>query len=65
MDTLFNALEDYETNESLLPAVRMAAKRGQAVMHKYYGLTDESAIYRIAMSTLLLFCIMHFALIPF
>jgi hypothetical protein len=52
MDNLFDALEDYMANELLLPAVRMAAKRGRTVMSKYYGLTDESVIYRIAMSSL-------------
>jgi len=28
----------------------MAAKRGLTVLKKYYGKTDESAIFRIAMS---------------
>jgi hypothetical protein len=50
MDSLFDALDDYASNEDLLPAVRMAAKRGHAVLNKYYGKTDDSIMYRIAMS---------------
>jgi hypothetical protein len=50
MDSLFDALEDFASDESLFPAVRMAAVRGRTVLQKYYGKTDDSIIYRIAMS---------------
>jgi len=51
IDTLFNALEDQSANKSNLPAVRMAAKRGQMMLKKYYGFTNYSSVYQIAMST--------------
>jgi hypothetical protein len=50
MDGLFDTLDDYASDRTKLPAIRMAAKRGLTVLKKYYGKTDESAIFRIAMS---------------
>jgi hypothetical protein len=50
IDTLFDALDDQAENMENLPAVRMAAKKGQVMLKKYYTHTDESAIYRIATS---------------
>jgi hypothetical protein len=55
MDGLFDALDDFASDANKLPAIRMAAKRGVAVMQKYYGKSDESSIFRIAMSTSLLY----------
>jgi hypothetical protein len=49
IDTLFDALEDQVSNTDNFPAVRMATKRSHAMLMKCYGLTDETAIYRIAM----------------
>ncbi|PIL32862.1 hypothetical protein GSI_04980 [Ganoderma sinense ZZ0214-1] len=49
MDALTEHLDKFSDDESLTPAVRMAAKRGRVVLNKYYGLTDETIIYRIAM----------------
>jgi hypothetical protein len=34
------------------PVVRAAARRGRAMMNKYYGLTDDSIMYRVAMCML-------------
>jgi hypothetical protein len=50
IDALFDALEDEAVKLSNFPAVRMAAKRGRAMLSKYYGFTDYTSIYRIAMS---------------
>lgn len=50
IDSLNDALDDFSDNEDLFPAVRMAARRGALVLNKYYGKTDESNIFRIAMS---------------
>jgi hypothetical protein len=50
MDGLFDTLDDYAGDNNRAPAVRMAAKRGLTVLKKYYGKTDESSIFRIAMS---------------
>ena len=50
MDALTEHLDKFSEDESLTPAVRMAAKRGCIILDKYYGLTDETIIYRIAMS---------------
>jgi hypothetical protein len=52
MDGLFDTLDDYASDSTKLPAVRMAAIRGLAILKKYYGKTDESTIFRIAMSEL-------------
>jgi len=54
MDGLFDALDDFASDAKKLPAVRMAAKRGVTVMQKYYGKSDESSVFRIAMSMSLL-----------
>lgn len=51
-DILTNVLDEFIDNENNLSAVRAAALRGSAMMNKYYALTDDSVVYRIAMSTL-------------
>jgi hypothetical protein len=38
----------------LHPCVRVAAARGRAMLNKYYGLSDDSNMYRIAMHKLLI-----------
>jgi hypothetical protein len=50
-DILTCALDDFVDDESNLLAVRSAARCGRATMNKYYGITDESVMYRISMST--------------
>jgi hypothetical protein len=52
MDRLNDALDDFAVDPHLLPAVRMAAIRGRNILNKYYGKTDESVVFRIAMSKL-------------
>jgi hypothetical protein len=49
-DALTAALDEFLDNTALLPAVRAAALRGIIMMNKYYALTDDSAIFRVAMS---------------
>jgi hypothetical protein len=48
-DIITRALDDHISNDTLPSAIRMAARRGHAMLNKYYGLTDASIIYRIAM----------------
>ena len=48
-DGITRALDDYAGNVDYAPAVRMAAVRGRTMLNKYYGLTDDSVVYRIAM----------------
>ena len=48
-DIITRALDDHIINDTLPSAIRMAAWRGRAMLNKYYGLTDDSIIYRIAM----------------
>ena len=50
MDALMEHLDKFSEDESLTPAVCMAVKYGHILLNKYYGLTDETIIYRIAMS---------------
>ena len=50
-DTITTALEDAIDNPTIPSAVRHAALRGYFMLNKYYSLTDDSVVYRIAMST--------------
>jgi hypothetical protein len=50
MDRLNDALENFAADSNLFPAVRVAAKQGGIILNKYYGKTDESIIFQIAMS---------------
>lgn len=47
-------LETASDNDALFPAIRAAAAKGIAVLNKYYAKTDESIMYRCAMSKSLL-----------
>ena len=55
MDALTHMLEHVTSNVQLLPSVRAAAACGKAVLDKYYSLTDDSVMYRLAMSKCLYF----------
>jgi hypothetical protein len=48
-DGITRALDDHASDVKNVPAVRMAAVRGRVMLNKYYGLTDDSVMYRIAM----------------
>jgi hypothetical protein len=48
-DGITRALDDHASDTKNAPAVRMAAVRGRVMLNKYYGLTDDSVMYRIAM----------------
>jgi hypothetical protein len=48
-DIITGHLDKYVDNTDNFPAVRAAARRGRAMMNKYYGLTDDSIMYRIVM----------------
>jgi len=50
-DVITTALEDNIENDALPLIVRHAALRGYYMLNKYYSLTDDSIVYRIAMST--------------
>lgn len=54
-DILTNVLDEFIDNEDNAAAVRAAALRGHAMMNKYYALTDDSIVYRIAMSKPILY----------
>lgn len=56
MDGLFDALDDFASDRTKLPTVCMAAKWGVTVLQKYYGLSDDSQVFRIAMSKCNLLC---------
>ncbi len=49
-DSLINKFEDFISNEDLFAGVRAAAIHGRAVICKYYSKTDDSIMYRMAMS---------------
>ncbi len=51
MDLLEVMLKEASENRALKPAVRVAASLGREVLNRYYAKTDESIMYRVAMST--------------
>ncbi|KAI9056827.1 hypothetical protein FKP32DRAFT_1584964 [Trametes sanguinea] len=48
-DVLTWHVDEFTNKENLALCVHVAAKRGCAILDKYYQLTDKSMIYRIAM----------------
>jgi hypothetical protein len=50
IDSLTDALSDVRDNQEVNCAVRFAVTKGITMLNKYYSKTDESAIYRVAMS---------------
>ena len=49
-DIITTALEDHIDNNALPLVVCHAALRGYLMLNKYYTLTDDSIVYRVAMS---------------
>lgn len=49
-DIITTALEDNIENNVLPLVIRHAALRGYLMLNKYYSLTDDSVVYRVAMS---------------
>jgi hypothetical protein len=54
IDRLTDAMDDYASNLTLPNSICIAAKRGSIMMNKYYAKTDESIMFRIAMSVYIL-----------
>lgn len=50
-DIISRAIDENMADLTLPPAVRVAAARGRKMLDKYYGLTDDTIVYRIAMCT--------------
>ncbi len=50
IDMLTGALEDVIESKQTAAMVRVAAARGLEVLNKYYSKTDDSVMYRVAMS---------------
>ena len=50
MDVLTHHLDTARDNLKLKPIIRCAAARGLQILNKYYSRTDDSKVYRIAMS---------------
>lgn len=50
MDWIDGKFTNYTQDESLNVALRSAVKAGKDTLNKYYELTDDSEVYRIAMS---------------
>ena len=48
-DILTHVLDDHIDDDTKLPAVRAAARRGHVMLNKYYGVTDDSIMYCLAM----------------
>ena len=50
IDILTKQLNKSITDTSLDISIRAAMARGRAILNKYYSLTDDSIMYRMAMS---------------
>ena len=50
MDQMHKELTTASNNENYSPAIRAALKLGIGLLDKYYSLTDNLEVYRIAMS---------------
>lgn len=55
IDILTECLEDISSNSQYYSTIRAGAAKGLAVLNKYYSKTDESIMYRCAMSMLYCF----------
>jgi hypothetical protein len=53
MDKMHEELTASAHNDANLPSLRAALTIGEKLLNKYYSLTDDSEVYRIAMSTYL------------
>lgn len=51
IDRVHNSLTDSSLDANYRPSIRAAASLGQATLNRYYKKTDDSELYRIAMST--------------
>ena len=51
IDILTEKLEAAVEDDKIQLVIKAGAERGLAILHKYYSKTDESIMYRIAMST--------------
>jgi len=52
-DIITRKLDEFVDNEKLHPAVHTADAQGRTMLNKYYGLSDESIMYHIAMRKLI------------
>jgi hypothetical protein len=51
-DIIMRKLDEFIDKRNLHPAVCTAAAQGHTMMNKYYGLSDDSVMYRVAMRKL-------------
>jgi hypothetical protein len=49
IDVITHVLDDFIADSTKFPIIHAATRRGLAMINKYYGLTDNSVIYRVAM----------------
>ena len=50
MDHIDQVLSTYSRNKSFLPSIRSGVSLTQETLNCYYSCTDQSEVYRIAMS---------------
>ena len=51
MDSPTDHLDKFRNDADIPPVVRAAAYRGRKLLDRYYSYTDNSIVFRIAMST--------------
>ena len=50
MDHIDHVLSEYSRNKKLLPSIRSGVTIARKTLNRYYSRTDQSEVYRIAMS---------------
>jgi hypothetical protein len=50
MDRMYDELDSMKNNAANSPALCAALTLGQKLLNKYYSLTDDADVYRIAIS---------------
>ena len=53
-DIITRKLDGFVDDPTLHPCVHVAAARGRTMLNKYYGLSDDSIMYQVAMCKLLI-----------
>jgi hypothetical protein len=49
MDAITRKFDAFRNDPSFSQAIKYGIRRGQTVLNKYYGKTDESVMYRVAL----------------
>ena len=57
MDHIDETLTNQARDPAIEPSIRAALSIAKKTLNRYYDKTDDSEVYRIAMSTYLIYCL--------